>query len=122
MSDEMPTEHEKSLMEKAGIEVQPDPVHNDNPSAHDLVAADMMKRKQYGLDKYGTVLQAGNGRNSLLDAYDETQDLIVYMRTELAEREELARVYDNAKRALGPQKVDCLLELEEVVGKYLAKR
>jgi hypothetical protein len=66
---------------------EPPPVANDGPSMHDLVIADLRERKEYGHTKYGTFLQAGNGRRALRDAYDEILDLIVYLRQELAERD-----------------------------------
>lgn len=65
---------------------EPAPVANDNPSIHDLVIDDMKARKQFGLDKYGTLLQAGNGRKSLVDAYQETLDLCVYLRQFIEEQ------------------------------------
>lgn len=74
----------------AGLEVQPDPVHNDNPSSHDLVIDLMQKRKAFGLEKYATLLQAGNGRDSLSDLIDELGDAIVYAVTERSERDQLA--------------------------------
>jgi hypothetical protein len=64
---------------------EPAPVHNDSPSIHDLVIQDMESRKQFGLQKYGTILQAGNGRNALKDAYEEVLDLAVYLRQKLEE-------------------------------------
>jgi hypothetical protein len=106
---------------------QPAPVHNDGPSMHDLVnkdilsrdpqwdlsvgtarhirdqvADDLDKRKAFGLEKYGTILQTGNGRNFLLDVYQELQDGAVYARGALLEMDEgsleylvLFEVYDN---------------------------
>lgn len=59
---------------------EPSPIANDAPSIHDLVIKDMEDRKQFGLKKYGTLLQAGNGRRGLLDAYQEALDLVVYLR------------------------------------------
>jgi hypothetical protein len=61
------------------------PVHNDGPSMHDLVAEDMMARKAHGLRKYGTILQAHNGRSALQDAYEEACDLCVYLRQKIEE-------------------------------------
>ena len=43
MSDEV-TQESKDLAEASGLTVQPDPVHNDHPSAHDLVVADIELR------------------------------------------------------------------------------
>lgn len=64
---------------------QPLPVPNDGPSMHDLVAADMMERKEHGLRKYGQLLQAFNGRSFLQDGYEEVLDLAVYLRGALEE-------------------------------------
>lgn len=64
---------------------EPPPIHNDGPSMHDLVVEDMRRRKEMGLRKYGTILQAGNGRNALQDAYEEVLDLAVYLRQRIEE-------------------------------------
>lgn len=64
----------------------PAPIPNDSPAIWDLVVADMIERNKVGTEKYGTPLQAGNGRDSLVDAYQECLDLIVYLRTEIEER------------------------------------
>ena len=63
------------------------PVPNDNPSCHDLVIEDLLERKQFGLRKYGTILQAGNGRSFIRDAYEEVMDLACYLRGLLEEFE-----------------------------------
>lgn len=78
------------------IKDQPSPVPNNNPSVHDLVCQekelsdelckDLQSRKEIGLARYGTSLQVGNGRNSLIDAYQEILDSIVYLRKEIGER------------------------------------
>lgn len=62
------------------IKEQPDPVKNDNPALWDLVIEDMKKRDQIGLQKYGTRLQAGNGRDALTDLADELLDGLVYLK------------------------------------------
>lgn len=49
------------------------------------VAADIQARKEVGLKKYGTVLQANNGRNSMLDAYQEGLDMANYLRQSIEE-------------------------------------
>jgi hypothetical protein len=71
----------------AGVTDQPAPVPNDAPSAHDLVIKDMLQRKEFGLQKYGTLLQPGNGRKTLRDAYEEILDLAAYLRCVIAEQE-----------------------------------
>ena len=70
---------------------EPDLVPNDSPPVWDLVIADMRKRDQESRRKYGVPLQAGNGRDALVDAYQEALGLCVYLRqaieaTEAAER------------------------------------
>lgn len=85
---------------------EPPPVPQDGqPSAHDLVVhdlltravghsleivsavvADMRERKEMGLRKYNTILQPHNGRDSVVDAYQESLDLMAYLRNELEKR------------------------------------
>jgi hypothetical protein len=67
---------------------QPDPKPGTGPSMHDLVCADMQERKAFGLRKYGTILQMGNGRNHLVDGLQEVYDLAVYLKQATLEREE----------------------------------
>lgn len=86
------------------------PVHNDQPSMHDLVIRDLSSRdprwdmsygkarrirdevcedlaarKAFGLAKYSTVLQPFNGRDMLRDLYDELMDAVVYARGRMIE-------------------------------------
>lgn len=80
------------------------PVPNDGPSMHDLacddiredhgdhpcaagVIADLQARKQVGLERYGSLLQAHNGRDALRDLYEELQDGLVYAKQAETERE-----------------------------------
>jgi hypothetical protein len=72
-------------------EHEPPPKSNDNPTMWDLVLADMRERDQVGEQRYGTRLQPFNGRNALVDAYQEALDLVVYLRQEVAEAEELRK-------------------------------
>ena len=67
------------------IEDQPAPIPNDRPSIHDLVLQDMLERKAIGLERYGTPLQAGNGRDALIDLYQELQDAVAYTRQKIEE-------------------------------------
>lgn len=64
---------------------EPAPQPGSGPAVWDLVIADMRERDEGGLAKYGTRLQAGNGRNALVDAYQEALDLAVYLRQRIAE-------------------------------------
>ena len=65
---------------------EPDPIHNELPYVWDLVIKDMQDRDQFGASKHGTHLQPENGRDSLVDAYQEALDLAVYLRKEIYER------------------------------------
>ena len=66
---------------------QPDPVHNTLPAVWDLVLNDMTDRGIMGVKKYGTLLQPFNGRDALVDAYQEALDLVVYLRQAIYERD-----------------------------------
>ena len=83
------------------------PVPNDGPSMHDLAAEDVRRRhpggrapeiravirdlaarKQLGLNRYGSLLQARNGRDALRDLSEELLDAIVYCKQWLEENDE----------------------------------
>ena len=66
---------------------EPAPQQNDKPALWDLVVVDMRARDSFGRDKYGTPLQAGNGRDALVDAYQEILDAAVYLRQMIYERD-----------------------------------
>ena len=89
------------------LEPQPAPVANDRPAVWDLVAQDLERdearvgpgpmparpwgearivalvradakaRDAQGRERYGVPLQAGNGRDALVDAYQEALGLVV---------------------------------------------
>ena len=69
------------------VDPQPAPKASDAPSVWDLVRADMAARDAFGREKYGTPLQAHNGRDALADAYQEALDLCVYLRQAIYERD-----------------------------------
>jgi hypothetical protein len=62
-------------------------VPNSSTPIADLVLADVRARRELGLKRYGTFLQAGNGRDALRDAYEEALDLCMYLRQAIAERD-----------------------------------
>ena len=89
---------------------EPPPVPNENPAILDLVIKDIRERypnrpyvretliksinerNELGIKKYGTRLQAFNGRNALMDAYQESLDLVNYLRQAIFEDHELGLV------------------------------
>ena len=50
-----------------------------------LVLEDIKARVEAGKSKYGTVLQSHNGRDALMDAYQEAIDLVLYLRQRIEE-------------------------------------
>lgn len=99
------------------LKPQPPPVANDLPCVQDmvmedlktyapqatlggiadvtpaLVSADIEARKAQGVQKYGTLLQPNNGRDALVDAYQEVIDLTQYLRQAKAEGHDVDVAY-----------------------------
>ena len=51
----------------------------------DLVLEDIRARINLGYERYGTTLQSHNGRDALMDAYQEAIDLVMYLRQAIQE-------------------------------------
>lgn len=62
------------------------PQENNLPHVWDLVIKDMVERDNKGQEKYNCPLQPFNGREVLLDAYQEALDLAVYLRQLIYEK------------------------------------
>lgn len=56
-------------------------------SVQAMVRADLEERERVGRERYGTPLQPHNGRDALVDAYQEALGLACYLRQAIAERE-----------------------------------
>jgi hypothetical protein len=69
------------------VQDQPPPRPSDRRPIWELVVEDMQERDRVGRQRYGTPLQAHNGRDALVDAYQEALDLAVYLRQAIEERE-----------------------------------
>ncbi len=52
----------------------------------EAVIKDIKERKKIGMEKYGSPLQAHNGRRALVDLYQELLDAVQYLKQELIER------------------------------------
>jgi hypothetical protein len=65
----------------------PSPEDPTKPGVWDLVVKDMHDRDDLGRRRYGTPLQPDNGRDAMIDAYQEALDLCVYLRQALYERD-----------------------------------
>jgi len=85
------------------VEPEPMPMTSDSPAMWDLVVQSLQEvikvareRDQFGLNKYGTRLQAFNGRRPLVDAFQESLDQTVYLQQEIYEREFIDKVVEAA--------------------------
>ena len=79
-------------------DVLEDPIAVAHDDAHMQVLHDFLARSNFGLAKYGTRLFTGNGRDALMDAYQEAIDLVMYLRQAVAEGED---VHPDYRTALG---------------------
>jgi hypothetical protein len=70
-----------------GATEEPAPTTGAGRPIWELVVEDMQARDAMGRQRYGTPLLAGNGRDALVDAYQEALDLAVYLRQAIEERE-----------------------------------
>ena len=66
---------------------QDPPQANGHPAVWGLVMKDFVDRDQEGRRKYKVPLQGFNGRDCLIDAYQEALDLCVYLRQAIYERD-----------------------------------
>lgn len=62
------------------------PTINDEQDIQSRVIEDIVARREVGIRRYGTALQPHNGRDALLDAYEEALDLTMYLKQALVER------------------------------------
>lgn len=77
---------------------QPRPTPNQDPAIADLVIADIAERRRIGTERYGTPLQAHNGRAAFIDLYQELLDAVQYARQiieETPESEAWAILYED---------------------------
>lgn len=80
------------------MQEQLQPIENTNPHIADLVIEDMKARKELGIKRYGTPLQAFNGRNALQDAYEEVLDLTVYLRQCIEESDDIVKSLEDRQK------------------------
>jgi len=83
---------------------EPPPRPNAGPAVWDAVLVDIAERDRIGTAKYGTRLCVGDGRDALVDAYQEALDLVVYLKKAILERDkakaELLEVTTRLTRAV----------------------
>ncbi len=78
--------HVPEAVPPVAIADQPPPAPSEGRAIWALVVADMYERDRVGRARYGMPLRAGNGRDALVDAYQEALDLAVYLRQAVEER------------------------------------
>jgi hypothetical protein len=52
------------------------------------VQEDLVERARVGKERYGTLLMTHNGRDALVDAYQEALDLVMYLKQSIMERDD----------------------------------
>lgn len=72
------------------------------------MTADLMRRQDVGIATYGTALYPHNGRDAILDAYEEALDLASYLRQAIAEGTQ-GHLWSLYRKALGIA-LDLLIE------------
>jgi len=75
------------LMITNASQQQPTPKTNEHRPIIEYVMQDLRKRAEVGKERYGTYLQPNNGRDALLDAYEEALDQTMYLKQEIIERQ-----------------------------------
>lgn len=91
IAQEFVTSDETSMDSLRNIEAatpEPPPIPNDETPIYHLVIQDIESRAEAGKEKYGTYLQPHNGRDALMDAYQESIDQTIYLRQKLEEEKE----------------------------------
>lgn len=74
---------------------QPTP-KGDGDRVYEYVVQDIFDRVKKGLSTYGTPLKTHNGRNALVDLYQELIDAVFYVKQVLLELEDTDVWYKNA--------------------------
>ena len=72
------------MSKKPAVHKEPPPAGEGTPIT-DLVIADLVERKEFGTAKYGEPLMAFNGRDPLVDLYQELIDAVMYVRQYMTE-------------------------------------
>ena len=69
---------------------QPMPTGNGKEIMPEIIK-DLQARTAVGIKEYGVPLKTGNGRDALIDAYEEAIDLCQYLKQAIMERDSEAK-------------------------------
>lgn len=87
---------------KMALIKQPEPIKEvEETPVVMMVIRDLLDRADVGLETYGTLLTAENGRSQLEDAYYEALDLACYLRAEIEWRKKLVGRLSQLSSSLG---------------------
>jgi hypothetical protein len=87
---------------------QPPPVGN-GVEVDGFVIQDILERSEMGKSKYGTTLRTFNGRDALVDLYQELLDAVKYCKQALLERSAVACDRSRCQISL-PTPMDCTID------------
>lgn len=59
------------------------------------IATEFEERSDFGVEKYGVRLHSHNGRNALVDAYQEGMDMVLYLRQHIIESDTGWELYED---------------------------
>lgn len=82
-----------------------------SPQLGEAICADIEARLRFGLAKYGHPLETHNGRDALMDAYQEALDCLNYLEQH---RIEAVEAYDTTNQATRDATVAAQLNLHKV--------
>ncbi len=99
---------------KSVVVAQKMPKKNKTPAMWDLVMADIKERDKNGKAKYGVRLQAFNGRDSVIDAYQEVLDLVVYFRQLIEEKKVMVDFIRKTSVLSSPYKMEAFNLLKKL--------
>jgi len=95
------------------------PMDSNGPDIINLVKDDLESRAVMGVETYGKRLQPHNGRNALIDAYQEVLDLSVYVKQRLVEEESFIAKLNGAIDEAKATSSEELVGLEQARNLYL---
>lgn len=97
----------------SGSDYTPDrqPKPRVRPGAGDVqtqVAEDALKRREVGIQRYGTALQPFNERDALKDIYEELHDALAYVKQRMLEIEHVADMLHTLEAHGGRVTLECV--------------